>query len=148
MKCYENKKGVTMKTVKRFGVSLEENLLKALDQLVKGHGFPNRSQAIRFLIRERQAESEWQTNKEVAGCITLVYDHHKRDLMSQSMEIQHSYQKLVLAVQHIHLDHHNCLETIALKGKASQLKEFADKLFGIKGMKHGKFSAIGTGKNV
>ena len=105
-----------MRKVKRFGVSLEEDLLKKLDELVSRHAFPNRSQAIRSLIQKDAVSRSWQENKEVAGCVVLVYDHHKRDLLTRSIDIQHSYQELVLSVQHVHLDHHNCLEIIALKG--------------------------------
>lgn len=137
-----------MKKVKRFGVSLEEDLLKKLDALVSEHTFPNRSQAIRFLINKNVISRAWEHNREVAGCVVLVYDHHKRDLLTRSIDIQHQYQGLVLSVQHVHLDRHSCLEIIALKGKARKLKELADKLIGIKGMKHGQLvmSGVGSGK--
>jgi len=137
-----------MKKVKRFGVSLEEDLLKELDGLVKTLKFPNRSQAVRFLIRNNVVAQKWQHNKDVAGCVVLVYDHHKRDLMNKSVSLQHTYENLVLSVQHVHLDHHNCLEMIALKGKARKLKELADKLIALKGIKHGQLimSGIGTTK--
>ncbi|MBD3264107.1 MAG: nickel-responsive transcriptional regulator NikR [Candidatus Omnitrophica bacterium] len=130
--------------IKRFGVSIEENLLEALDRFVRGHRFPNRSQAIRYLIRNNLIEKKWKENKDVAGCIVLVYDHHKRELLNKSIDIQHEYQNLVLSVQHVHLDHHNCLETIALFGKAKKLKELADKLIGLKGIKHGRLVTSGT----
>ncbi|OGX08106.1 MAG: nickel-responsive regulator [Omnitrophica WOR_2 bacterium GWF2_38_59] len=124
--------------MKRFGVSLEDNLLKELDSLVEKHQLPNRSQAIRFLIRRNQIQDKWKGNEEVSGCIVLVYDHHKRDIINKSMHIQHDYPNSVLAVQHVHLDHHNCLETIAVKGKAKKLQELADRLISLKGMKHGE----------
>jgi len=137
-----------MKKVKRFGVSLEEDLLKELESFVKTHKFPNRSQAVRFLIRNNVVQQKWQHNKEVAGCMVLVYDHHKRDLMNKSVSLQHAYEDLVLSVQHVHLDHRNCLEMIALRGKAVKLKELADKLIALKGIKHGQLimSGIGTTK--
>lgn len=124
--------------VKRFGVSLEENLLKNLDDLVKQNKFPNRSQAIRFLINKNIIEEKWEENKDVAGAIVLVYDHHKRNLQSKSIEVQHDYHNLILSVQHVHLGHNNCLETIAVKGKANQLNALANKLIALKGIKHGK----------
>src|SRR6056297_2675748 len=124
--------------IKRFGVSLEENVLSQLDELVEKHQFPNRSQAIRYLIKEHKIEDQWKENEKVAGTITLLFDHHKRDLSNQSTSIQHDYHRQVLSVQHIHLNHDNCLETIAVKGKASELLDLADKLIGMKGMKHGK----------
>ena len=132
--------------MKRFGVSLEDNLLKELDVLVKKHRLPNRSQAIRYLIRKNLVEEQWEGNKNVSGCIVLVYDHHKRDLLNKSIDIQHTYQHLVLSVQHVHLDHSNCLETIIVKGKASELKEVADRLIALKGIKHGKLVMSTTGK--
>ena len=134
-----------MKRVRRFGVSLEEDLLKELDALVKQLKFPNRSQAIRFLVRQNLGKEDWRRDKVVAGCIVLVYDHHKRDFMNKSVNVQHEYQDLVLSVQHVHLDHHNCLELIALKGKASRLKELADKLIALKGIKHGQLVMSGIG---
>lgn len=124
--------------MKRFGVSLEENLLKQLDDLVLKQKLPNRSQAIRYLIRKKQVNDRWESNKEVSGCIVLVYDHHKKDILNKSMSIQHDYPSIVLAVQHVHLDHHNCLETIAVKGKADQLRQLADRLIALKGVKHGE----------
>jgi CopG family nickel-responsive transcriptional regulator len=124
--------------VKRFGVSLEEDLLKSLDNLVKIHQFPNRSQAIRYLINKNLIEEKWNTNVFVAGAIVLVYDHHKRELQNRSTNLQHDYHDLILSVQHVHLDHNNCLETIAVKGKAKDLKSLADKLIALKGIKHGQ----------
>ncbi|MBN1493443.1 MAG: nickel-responsive transcriptional regulator NikR [Candidatus Omnitrophica bacterium] len=131
--------------MKRFGVSLEDNLLKELDSLARKQRLPNRSQAIRYLIRSHTVTEKWDTNRTVSGCVVLVYDHHKRDLLNRSIDIQHKYQHLVLSTQHVHLDHNNCLETITLKGKAIELRELADKLIALKGMKHGKFvmSTIG-----
>lgn len=127
-----------MTQVKRFGVSLEDELLIELDRLVKKQEFPNRSQAIRFLIKKYSVEDEWLEDKDVAGAIVLVYDHHKRDLQTKSTDVQHDYHHLILSVQHVHLDHHNCLETIAVKGKSSELKTLANQLIGIKGVKHGE----------
>ena len=124
--------------VKRFGVSLEESLLQNLDDLVKQNKFPNRSQAIRFLINNNIIEEKWEGNEDVAGAIVLVYDHHKRDLQKKSIEIQHDYHELILSVQHVHLDHNNCLETIAVKGKAQKLNTLANKLISLKGIRHGK----------
>ena len=124
--------------VKRFGVSLEDDLLKKLDHLVENQNFPNRSQAIRYLIKKNLVEDEWQGNEEVAGAIVLVYDHHKRNLQKQSTEVQHNFHHLILASQHVHLDHDNCLETISVKGKSMELVKLANQLIAIKGIKHGK----------
>jgi CopG family nickel-responsive transcriptional regulator len=131
-------------SVKRFGVSLEENLLNDLDNLVTKHHFPNRSQAIRFLINQYKVEDRWKEDADVAGALVLIYDHHKRDIQKHMTGIQHDYNCLILSSQHIHLDHNNCLETIALKGKAGKLLKLAYKLKAIKGIKHGDLVMSGT----
>lgn len=125
-------------STRRFGVSLEDDYMQELDELVRKHQFPNRSQAIRHLISTSSVKEKWNENEEVAGAIVLVYDHHKRDLQNRSTDIQHDYHHLILAVQHVHLDHHNCLETISVKGKANELTELADRLIALKGVRHGK----------
>lgn len=124
--------------VSRFGVSLEEELLEALDRYVVESNFPNRSQAIRQLIERNLVEKKWQCNHIVAGAVTLVYDHHRRELLNRLSEIQHDYHDEILAVQHFHLSHETCMEIVAVKGKAHRLTELADKLISLKGMKHGK----------
>jgi CopG family nickel-responsive transcriptional regulator len=129
--------------VKRFGVSLEENLLKSLDDFVLNNKFPNRSRAIRHFIKTNLVEKKWKDNREVAGAIILVYDHHKRDLQAMSTEVQHKFYKLILSTQHVHLDHNNCIETITVKGKAKELKELSDSLISLKGMQHGKLVMTG-----
>jgi CopG family nickel-responsive transcriptional regulator len=130
--------------IKRFGVSLEDDLLEALDFYVAENKFPNRSQAIRHLIRKNLVRKQWEGNEEVAGAIVLVYDHHKRDLQHNSTHIQHDFHDLILSVQHVHLDHHHCLETIAVKGKSERLTELANQLIGLKGIFHGEL--VMTGK--
>jgi CopG family nickel-responsive transcriptional regulator len=124
--------------IKRFGVSLEEDLLDELDKLIKTHKFPNRSQAIRSLIRKNLIDEAWEKNEEVSGALILIYDHHKREVVNKSLDIQHDFTDVILSTQHVHLSHHNCLEIIALKGKAGMLKELADSLIALKGIKHGK----------
>jgi len=124
--------------VKRFGVSLDEEILNDLDRLVSNNQFPNRSQAIRYLIKSTLIENKIQNNKIVAGAIVIVYDHHKRELNSTLMDVQHDYHDLILSTQHVHLAHDLCLETIAVKGKAQKLQILADKIIGTKGIKHGK----------
>lgn len=124
--------------MKRFGVSLEEDLLQELDAFVSEQRFPNRSQAIRFLIRNNLVKDKGERNQNVSGCIVLVYDHHRRDLLSKLVAIQHKHEGLILSSQHVHLDHDNCIESILLKGKADQIKTLADNLIAIKGIKHGQ----------
>ena len=124
--------------VKRFGVSLESDILEALDNYVSENRFPNRSQALRHLIRKNLVKEKWEGNEIVAGAIVLVYDHHKRELQNLSTSLQHDYHNLILSVQHVHLDHHNCLETISVKGKSQKLTELANKLIALKGITHGQ----------
>ncbi len=122
----------------RFGVSLDENLLKALDNFVVENNLPNRSQAIRYLVEKSLAEKKWLCNQIVAGAVVMLYDHHKGDITIKSNDIQHEYFDVILSSQHFHLNHDNCLEIIAVKGQAKRLTELSDKLIGIRGIIHGK----------
>lgn len=130
-------------TLKRFGVSLEMELSEELDKLVKQKHFPNRSQAIRFLIKKNIVEEKWENDEEVAGAIVILYDHNLKELHEKVNSLQHEYHCLILAGQHIHIDDHNCLEVISVKGNASKLKKLADKLSAIKGIKHGELVKTG-----
>lgn len=130
--------------LQRFGVSLEKELLDALDQYVTANNFPNRSQAIRHLVRKNMVEKKWKGDEEVAGAIVLVYDHHKRELQHTMTHLQHDFHDLILSVQHVHLDHDHCLETIAVQGKSSQLSDLASKIIGLKGIHHGELVMTGT----
>lgn len=122
----------------RFGVSLDEDLLKSLDSFVIDNSLPNRSQAIRHLVEKNLVEKKWQCNQMVAGAVVLVYDHHKGDITSKSNDIQHEYYDVILSSQHFHLNHETCLEIIAVKGTAKKLTELSDKLIGMKNIIHGK----------
>jgi len=122
----------------RFGVSLDEEILKDLDEFVIENNLPNRSQAIRNLVERYIVEKKWQCNNVVAGAVVMLYDHHKGDVTNKSNNIQHNYFDVILSVQHFHLTHDNCLEIIAVKGAANRLTELSDKLIGIKGVIHGK----------
>jgi CopG family transcriptional regulator, nickel-responsive regulator len=122
----------------RFGVSLDKDLLIALDNFVIDNGLPNRSQAIRHLVEKNLVEKKWNCNRIVAGAIVMLYNHHKGDVTTKSNDIQHIYFDVVLSSQHFHLSHENCLEIIAVKGKAKRLTELSDKLIGVKGIIHGK----------
>jgi CopG family transcriptional regulator, nickel-responsive regulator len=122
----------------RFGVSLDEDILKALDEFVIENKLPNRSQAIRHLVEKNLVEKKWQCNQIVAGAVVLLYDHHKGDVTIKSNDIQHEYFDAILSSQHFHLSHDYCLEIIAVKGIANKLTQLSDKLIGIKGIIHGK----------
>jgi len=137
-----------MSEIIRFGVSLEKELLEKFDRLTKEKKYPNRSEAIRDLIRENLVKREWAEGKEVAGAITLVFDHHKRELVNNLTDIQHDFHTLIISSQHIHLDHDNCLEIIVVKGKPTEVRELADKLRATKGVKYGSLSIATTGKEL
>lgn len=124
--------------VSRFGVSLEEELLKDLDGFVVENNYPNRSRAIRALIEKYLVEKKWLCNNIVAGAVVMVYDHHKGDITTKSNDIQHEYFDVILSAQHFHLSHNTCLEIIAVKGTSNRLTELSDKILGIKGVIHGK----------
>ena len=98
-----------MSQLVRFGVSLEGKLLGRFDKLIREKKYPNRSEAIRDLIREYIVRKEWMGGKEVAGAVTLVYNHHQRELVNKLTDIQHEFHDLVISSQHVHLDHDNCL---------------------------------------
>ncbi len=124
----------------RFGVSLEKSLIDRFDQLIRRRKYTNRSKAIADLIRKELIHTTWETGGDIAGAIILLYNHHKRELLAKMTDIQHDYQKYIVSTQHIHLDHDNCLEIIAVKGKADEINTLADKLISLKGVKHGDIS--------
>jgi CopG family transcriptional regulator, nickel-responsive regulator len=126
-----------MNNVKRFGVSIENNLIEKFDDYIKSKNYTNRSEALRDLIRKEFVEEEWlQSDKNAAGAIVLVYDHHKRELVDNLMDIQHSCHEIIISTQHIHLNHRICLEIIVVKGKISEIYKLESKLKSTKGVKH------------
>ena len=138
-----------MEKVKRFGVSIEESLLSKFDTFIKERKYKNRSEAIRDLIRENFVNDSWEkSNRVVAGAIIIVYDHHKRELLDNLVDIQHDYQDLIISSQHIHLDHHNCMEIIVVKGKMQKLFELEAILKSIKGVKHTTFAKSTLGEEL
>lgn len=125
-------------SVTRFGVSLDEDLLKALDNYVNENAFANRSQAIRHLIEKNMVEEKWKCDNVVAGAIVLVFNNEKKEILKRSSEIQYEYSKVVLSSQGFYLNEINFLQIIAVKGPSRTLTEISDKLIGIKGIQHGK----------
>ena len=132
----------------RFGVSLEKELLQKFDKHIKKENYANRSNAIADLIRDNLIRQEWAEDKEVAGAVIMVFDHHQRDLVNNLTNIQHDYHKYIISSQHIHLDHDNCFEIVVVKGKPNKLEELANKLKAAKGVKHTSLSLATTGKEV
>jgi CopG family nickel-responsive transcriptional regulator len=137
-----------MSELVRFGVSLEKRLLERFDALNREKKYTNRSEALRDMIRRELVQRSWSEGREVAGAITLIYDHHTRDLMAKVTDIQHDFQTLIISTQHIHLDHHHCLEIIAARGKAEEVQKLADALTAVKGVRHGTLSMSSTGKEI
>jgi len=138
-----------MSELVRFGVSIDAGLLDRYDQLIAGKGYVNRSEAVRDLIRNALVEEQWQQSKEeIVGTVTLVYDHHTRELSQRLTRHQHERHEAILASLHVHLDEHNCLETVVIRGDSSQVRKLADELIGTKGVKHGRLVTTTTGKDL
>jgi CopG family nickel-responsive transcriptional regulator len=136
-----------MSQLERFGVSMEGDLLDAFDRLLARRGYSNRSEALRDMVRKELIAEEWSTSDgpEAVGTLTLVYDHHKRELTDKIVDLGHDHMGMVLASMHIHLDHDHCLEVTALKGARALLQEYANQLIGLKGVIHGRFVPTSTG---
>ena len=138
-----------MTTISRFGVSIDSKLLESFDKLIDKKGYTNRSEAIRDLIREQLVENEWQEgNQDTVGAITLVYSHDQRELHDKLTELQHQKYHFIVSNLHIHLDKHNCLEVLIVKGKSKGIQKIADLLIGTRGVKHGKLTMTTRGKNL
>ncbi len=135
-----------MSELVRFGVSLEKELLESFDDLIHSRKYTNRSEAIRDMIRQELLKQDWEVGGEVAGAITFIYDHHTRELLSKITDIQHDSQEVIISTQHIHLDHHHCLEIIAVKGRVKKVIKLADSLKAIKGVRHCALSMTGSGQ--
>jgi CopG family transcriptional regulator, nickel-responsive regulator len=129
----------------RFGISLEKELIDEFDNHIKTRNYKNRSEAIRDLLRAELVKKQWLCNNDVAGAITLIYDHHKRELVNKLIDIQHDFQKVVISTQHIHIDHHNCLEILAVRGKAKDIEKLNSLMKAQVGVKHVALSMSATG---
>ena len=132
----------------RFSVSIDSELMQRFDAMINCRGYENRSEALRDVMRQALVRDEWAKDQEIVGTITLVYDHHKRDLSERLTTIQHDHVNAVLSTLHIHLDHDNCLEVIVVRGPAKRVQQIADSLIGTKGVKHGKLCLTTTGENL
>lgn len=130
-----------MSDISRFGVSVDDTLLQSFDQLINGQGYENRSEALRDLMRDALVKSRLETspeNSEALGSLTLVYDHHARELNDKMNELQHDHHDLVVSVLHVHVSHDDCMEVIVLRGKVREIRELSDGLLSLKGVKHGR----------
>ena len=135
-----------MSELSRIGVAIDTDLLEKFDTHIGQRGYTNRSEAFRDLIRDALIERTWeQPDSEVVGSVTLVYDHHVRQLGDHLTGVQHEHHHNILSTLHVHLDHHNCLEVIVVRGKAKQVQTIADALISTKGVKHGRLTITTTG---
>ena len=138
-----------MSSITRFGVSIESQLIKKFDALIARKGYATRSEAIRDMIRDTLVEREWESGAhETVGTITVVYNHHTRELEHALTDMQHRSFHHIVSTLHVHLDAHNCLEVLVVKGRSKDIKKIADRLIGTRGVKHGKLTMTTTGKEL
>lgn len=134
--------------LRRFSVSLEEQLLEQFDTFIRERGYVNRSEAVRDLIRKEFVSEQWELDGDVAGVVTLVYNHHQSQLQETLTAIQHEYYTLITSTTHVHMDHHNCLEVIIVKGRASHIRELAERMIALRGVKNGHLTMTSTGHHL
>ena len=130
----------------RFSIAIPAKLLDDFDEYTSQRGLLiNRSEAIRNLIRDALVDEELQDPAaEIVGSITLIYDHHTSDLTHKIDEVEHNYPDEIVSSMHVHLDHHSCLEVVAVKGLGYRVNELANCLIGIKGIMYGKLTVAAT----
>lgn len=131
----------------RFGVSIPNRLLERFDRVLGERGYSSRSEALRDLIRDYLVEVEWESNEETIGTVTLVYDHHVKELSEELNSLQHDMGKAIISTLHVHLDHHLCLEVVLVRGRSREIRRMADRLIGTKGVVHGKLTAATVGRS-
>ena len=137
-----------MKTT-RFGVSMDDELLAKLDLHARRKKYPNRSEAIRDLVRGALVEEEWSSaKKEVIGVLVVVYDHRMRELSSRMLNVEHGHHSEIVTTLHLHLDHDTCLEAKVIRGKPAAVRHIADKLISMKGVKYGRLIPATAGKRL
>jgi len=133
----------------RFSVSMSRALAGQLDAMAKAKGYANRSQAVSDMVRAHLVEHRAQAGAhEIAGTITLVYDHHRRNIQALLTGLQHDRGDLIVATLHVHLGHHECMEVLAVRGRADAVKRLADRLTAAKGVTHGKLTVTTTGREL
>ena len=134
----------------RFGVAMDEDLLVKFDELVARRGqVTNRSEAVRDLVRDALVESQWEeSDEEIVGTVTMVFDHHAYNLSDKLDDLQHAHFRNIIVATHVHLDAHNCLEVLIIRGSNKEVRLIADELLGTRGVKHGKLVTTTTGTQV
>lgn len=138
-----------MPDLTRFGVSMDTDLLASFDALMERKGYGNRSEALRDLVRNALVEEQWASgDEETVGTVTIVYDHHVRNLGDRLTEHQHVHHEAIVSALHVHLDHDNCLEVVVVRGRAGEVQRLAEEMIGTKGVKHGKLVTTTTGRGL
>jgi len=137
--------------IERIGISLEDDLLRPFDRLIAEKGYVNRSEAVRDLIRDALVQREWsaaEAREERVAVVTLVYDHDSSSLSQKLAHIQHENHKAVVSALHVHMDEHNCLEVLVLRGRARSVVAMGEGLISTKGVKFGKLVPATTGQGL
>ena len=137
-----------MTKLKRFGVSVETDLLKKFDDFIRERNYKNRSEALRDLMRQTLVKKQWDADEIIAGAIAFVYDHHQGQLVKALMSIQHDYYEIIVSSQHVHLDHDNCMEIIIARGLARRVNDLHDAIRAMRGIKHIDLLRSTTGKEL
>ncbi|MFQ6096481.1 MAG: nickel-responsive transcriptional regulator NikR [Armatimonadota bacterium] len=138
-----------MPAVRRFGVSMSSDLLRAFDRLIKRKGYKNRSEAIRDIVRDLLVRNEWEeSDQEVMGAVTLLYDHETGHVPETLTDLQHRQHDAIVCSTHVHMDQHNCLETIVVRGTSRVVRTIADQLLSTRGVKHGGLVSTSTGRTL
>ena len=131
-----------MSPIARFSVSVEQEILKLVDNQVRSGAYPNRSDALRAMIRSQATSQALHSRGEVIGIVGVVYDHHKRNLVNRMLHVQHDTKAAILGSQHYHLDHHHCVEAILIRGNAAELQRFQKSIQRLRGIKHASLSVL------
>lgn len=134
--------------VERISISVEKQLLDRFETFLSANNFPTRSEAIKNLMRQALVQEEWQKGSDVAATISLIFDHHKGNVVNKLLDTQHEFDSLIVCTQHVHLDHHNCMEIIVVRGKAEDIRKLSSNLKAIKGLKHNSLMMATTGHGV
>jgi len=136
-----------MSHITRISISVEEELLDQFDLYSAEQGYPTRSEAVKAVIRDALVHKQWEKGADVAGAVSVVYDHHKLGIVQKILSVQHDWGDVILCSQHVHLDHDNCMEIIAVRGRGERIKNFLARLRTIKGLKHSVLTMSTTGEN-
>ena len=135
-----------METTARFSVSLPTQLVDAFDASIAEKGYATRSEAVRDLMRQHLVDEEWEgTGGPVIATVTIVYDHHTRELSNVLNSLQHDFHESIVCTTHVHVDAHHCLEVVVVRGSSQEVRAIADRLISTRGVKHGKLVCTTTG---